>query len=180
MICIPNPMRKAQTGSTLMVTMLMLILIMLLGITAMNSSTTIGQLATNLQFEDMAQNKAEAAIDAGELWMATGTNYQAAGFDVYDNATPQIYPPKVLRDAKDPLNMTWDDTTSAKVGGDETQRYVVELISKNQRLQGSSAAMGGRTSTGCNTVNLYLITGRGQASRGAVKFIQSFYSVLNC
>lgn len=75
--------------------------------------------------------------------------------------------------------MTWDDTNSRAVAG-TTQRYYIELISQNNRLQGSSQVVGGRASSGCNQVNTYMITGRGASARGAVKFVQSYYSVLNC
>jgi hypothetical protein len=53
-------------------------------------------------------------------------------------------------------------------------------MSRNNKLQGSSQVVGGRTSSGCNQVNTYQITGRGTSARGATKFVQSFYSVLNC
>jgi hypothetical protein len=102
---------------------------------------------------------------------------------------PEILPRTTLaavRDERDvrAFRITWDDTNSLRVGGNVDgnvrQRYFIELISQNNRLQGSSQATGGRTSTACNRVNTYLITGRGSSARGAVKFVQSYYSVLNC
>ena len=73
-----------QTGSTLILGLFILVLIMLLGVTAMKVSDTQFQLAGNLQFEDLAMNNAEAAIDAGERWIAGTTggakNYLNAGF----------------------------------------------------------------------------------------------------
>lgn len=170
-----------QAGATLLVTLLMLALIMILGVAAMNSSQIQSWLAANLQFEDMAMNKAEASVQAGEAWLASGANYKSSGFDVFDSgATPQLHPIGDLKDDTAPLAMTWSNSNSAVVNGDATQRYIIELIAKDQHLSGSDVSMGGRGSTGCNTVNLYQITGRGQATRGAVKFIQSFYSVLTC
>ncbi len=85
------------------------------------------------------------------------------------------------RDLVRPFDLTWDDNdNSLAVGGNTRQRYFIEQMSLNNKLQGSSQVIGGRTSSGCNQVNTYLITGRGTSARGAAKFVQSYYSVLNC
>jgi hypothetical protein len=77
--------------------------------------------------------------------------------------------------------MTWSDTNSLPVtSGDDTQRYIIEKVSNNVRLMGSSVVLGDRASTACNQVNTYLVTARGTSVRGATKFVQSYYSVLSC
>lgn len=190
----PSSLRSRQRGATLVVALLILVLIMMIGITAVSTSNTQFKLAGNLQFEDSALNNAETAVTAAENWLATGTNYNNAAFtavaastdpDPGSNvATPQLLPRTsiaAIRAARDTqaYTMTWDDTNSLAVGG-TTQRYYIELMSQNNRLQGSSQVVGGRASSGCNQVNTYMITGRGASARGAVKFVQSYYSVLNC
>ena len=187
-------LRRHQRGATLVGALLILVLIMMIGITAVSTSNTQFRLAGNLQFEDSAMNNAEAAVTAAENWLATGTNYNNAAFTAVaattnpdpgsDAATPQLLPRTSIasiRAARDirAFSMTWDDTNSLSVAG-TTQRYYIELISQNNRLQGSSQVVGGRASSGCNQVNTYMITGRGASARGAVKFVQSYYSVLNC
>lgn len=194
-------LRRHQRGATLVVALLILVLIMMIGITAVSTSNTQFRLAGNLQFEDSALNNAEAAVTAAENWLATGTNYNNAAFTgvaattnpdplsdgswlVAPSYQPQLVPRTsiaAIRAARDirPFSMTWDDTNSLSVA-DTTQRYYIELISQNNRLQGSNQAVGGRASSGCNQVNTYMITGRGASARGAVKFVQSYYSVLNC
>jgi Tfp pilus assembly protein PilX len=202
----PHSLRSRQRGATLVVALLILVLIMMIGITAVSTSNTQYKLAGNLQFEDSALNNAEAAVTAAENWLATGVNYTNAAFTAVpatshpdpvkdgtwlDNAAymPEILPRTTLaavRDERDvrAFRITWDDTNSLRVGGNVdgnvNQRYYIELISQNNRLQGSSQATGGRTSSACNQVDTYLITGRGASARGAVKFVQSYYSVLNC
>jgi Tfp pilus assembly protein PilX len=191
----PHSLRSRQRGATLVVALLILVLIMMIGITAVSTSNTQYKLAGNLQFEDSALNNAEAAVTAAENWLATGLNYDNPAFTAVaastdpdpgpDPATPQLLPRTsvpTVRDERDErgFNIAWDDTNSLAVGGAETQRYYIELISQNNRLQGSSQVVGGRASSGCNQVNTYLITGRGASARGAVKFVQSYYSVLNC
>ena len=193
-------LRHRQTGATLIIGMIILILLMLIGVAAIRSSDTQFQLAGNLQFEDAAMNNAETAINAAETWLKTGTNYQLAGLssDACNTRTvSHLYPmnrtvtpptpclPGYAAPNNDPLTMAWSDTNSLAVpdsGGvaNISQRYIIELMSTNNRLVGSGQTVGSRVSTGCNQVNTYRITARGSSARGAVKFIQSFYSVLSC
>lgn len=187
--------RARQKGATLVIALLVLVLIMMIGITAISTSNTQFKLAGNLQFEDSAMNNAEAAITTAEQWLSTGTNYTNAAFagggptvdpDPGSNAaTPQLLPwttVATVRTARNtqPFSMTWGDANSVSVGGNTSQRYYIELMSRNNRLQGSSQIVGGRTSSGCNQVNTYQITGHGVSARGATRFVQSFYSVLSC
>jgi Tfp pilus assembly protein PilX len=190
-----HSLRSRQRGATLVVALLILVLIMMIGITAVSTSNTQYKLAGNLQFEDSALNNAEAAVTAAENWLATGQNFNNAAFTAVaattepdpgsDPATPHLLPRTsvpTVRDERDVRGfaITWDETNSLDVRGDGVQRYYIELVSQNNRLQGSSQVVGGRASSGCNQVNTYLITGRGASARGAVKFVQSYYSVLNC
>lgn len=180
---------NTQRGSTLIVSLVILVILMLLGVTAMVTSDTQSKLAGNLQFENAAMNSAETAASTAETWLATGTNFRHASLltdpcnnrsaaELYPLNTAVTPPVPCLADSA-PLTMTWDDTNSTTVA-DETQRYMIELMSVNSRLLGSSQAMGGRTSSGCNQVNTYRITARGQSRRGATKFVQSYFSVLSC
>ena len=195
-----------QKGATLVIALLVLVLIMMIGIAAISTSNTQYKLAGNLQFEDSAINNAEAAVTAAEQWLSTGTNYASAAFagggptvspdPGSAGATPQLYPlttVTAIRTARDvkPFSLTWADANSRCVGtfagtvcdptlGNTNQRYFIELMSRNNRLQGSSQVVGGRTSSGCNQVNTYQITGHGVSARGASKFVQSYYSVLSC
>ncbi len=171
-----------QKGATLIIALLVLVLIMMLGVTAMTTSNTQFKLAGNLQFEDSAMNNAEAAISTAEKWLSTGTNYSNPGFTAYSATSPELHPighlASLTAPANNPLTMTWDDSNSVVAAA--SQRYMIELLSTNNRLLTSSQAQGGRTSTGCNQVNTYAITARGQSARGATKFVQSYYSVLSC
>ena len=182
-----------QRGATLVIALLILVLIMMIGITAISTSNTQYKLAGNLQFEDGAMNNAETSIAAAQQWLVAGTNYTSAGFTAFAAATtPQLKPIGYLASQaspdNNPLSMTWSDTNSCAVGssgspctgGNTAQRYFIELMSRNNRLQGSSQAVGGRTSSGCNQVNTYQITAKGLSARGATKFVQSFYALLSC
>lgn len=182
---IAAPSRGRQRGATLVIALLVLVLIMMIGITAISTSNTQFRLAGNLQFEDAALNNAEAAVAAAEQWLSTGTNYRNAGFNAFDaGASPQLKPVNYMAGlaapANSPLTMVWADGNSQSVGGNTAQRFYIELMSRNNRLLGSSQVVGGRTSSGCNQVDTFLITARGVSARGATKFVQSYYSVLSC
>ena len=104
-----------QQGATLVIALLILVLIMMIGITAVSTSNTQFKLAGNLQFEDSALNNAEAAVTAAEVWLAAGTNHKNAGFTAYNRAVnPQLYPMGRLAGLANPdnspLTMTWRDS----------------------------------------------------------------------
>jgi Tfp pilus assembly protein PilX len=168
-----------QRGATLVIAMLILVLIMMIGVTAVSTSNTQYKLAGNLQFENAAMNNAEAAVAAGENWLATNSGH--AGFTTYSaQATPQLHPlASTATVATSPLTATWSDSNSLGANGG-SQRYVIQLMSTNNLLQGSSAAVGRQGMSVCNKVNTFLITGRGTSVRGAVKFVQSYFSVFSC
>lgn len=176
--------RNKQSGSTLIISLIILVILMLLGVSAVTTSNTQYKLAGNLQFEDAAMNNTETAINAAETWLATGANAKDAAFTTYDVAKSQLYPIGYLAGltapADDVLTMTWSDANSAQVAGNPNQRYIIEQMSINNRLAGSSQVSGGRSSSGCNQVSTYRITARGLSARGATKFVQSYYSVLSC
>lgn len=172
-----------QKGATLIIALIILVLIMTLGIAAFNSSKVQFKLAGNLQFEEIAMNNAETAVAAAENWLSTTDNFRNAGFTTYSSTTPQLHPIDHLQGltapANDPLTMAWDGTSDLQVGS-TNQRYMIQLMSANNTLLGSGLGQGGPAAKGCNKVNTYMITARGQATRGATKFVQSFYSVLSC
>jgi Tfp pilus assembly protein PilX len=172
-----------QGGATLVIALLILVLIMMIGITAVSTSNTQYKLAGNLQFEDGAMNNAEAAVSAAENWLITSTaavppvpHYLDAGFTTAGTTVGLL----TIASNSAPLTMTWNDSSSISVNGNSAQRYIIKLMSTNNLLTGSSAAVGRQGAAVCNKVNNYMITGRGTSHRGATKYVQSFYSVLAC
>ena len=162
--------------------LVVLILIILISTVAITASKTQYKMAANLQFEDAAMNNAETAINSAEFNL--GTDWNVAGFTTYSSSTAEYHPighlAGLTAPSNDPLTMTWDDSNSTVVA-DSNQRYLVEQLSTNNILLGSSQTTGGRSNSNCNKVNTYRITARGASvSRGAVKFVQSIYSVLSC
>lgn len=190
-----SKLRLKQTGSTLAVSLIILILLMLLGVTAMTTSDTQFKLVGNLQFENAAINNAEAAISEAETWLATGTNFSAPGLITATCAVRSVNhlypldntvtPPTpcltgFAAPANAPLTMNWVDATSLTATTTNNARFIIELLSTNNVLIGTGLGIGGVKSTACGKVNTYRITANGTSSRGATKFVQSYYSVLSC
>jgi type II secretory pathway pseudopilin PulG len=160
-----NSFINKQSGSTLIVSLIILILLMLIGVSAMTTSDTQFKLTGNLQYETLAMNNAEAAANAAERWL-----------DANAGTTPSK---PAISTLQDPLTMTWDDSNSLKVANLEEQRYVIGFVV----LKASPLAGLGLDCTSASNahnfdcVNTYLVTARGKSGRGAVKIIQTYYAV---
>jgi Tfp pilus assembly protein PilX len=170
---------KQQRGFSLVVTLILMALVMVLGLSAYKLSRTSQTLAGNVQFRGAAFSEAEAAAELAESWLAQGTNFKNAGFTTYTSGTglyPQGY---MAANAIDPVTMTWSSSNSV-AGGDANQRYLIEMLAANRPLPSSGLAVGGRRSSGCNLVNTYRVIGRGQSGRGASVLVQTVDTVLSC
>ncbi len=171
--------RMRQRGISLVTTLVMLVAVMVLGLSAILVSKSDFMLSGNLQFQSAALNQAEAAAIAAEQWLAAGTNYLDPGFTTHASATAHLYPVGYLAaNGIDPVGMSWSDSNSAQVSG--KQRYLIELLAKDKTLIPTSLNVGGRRASGCNKVNVYRIVAQGGSGRGASKFVQSIYSRLSC
>ncbi|GAB5605054.1 pilus assembly PilX family protein [Sideroxyarcus sp. TK5] len=172
-------MRSYSQGSTLVVTLIVLAMLMLLGVTAMVTSDTAYRLAGNLQFQDIAMNNAEAALVDVEKALEAGTIDPAhADFTATMPVTPSNqgkFPygavPDLLTDA------TWQNYAASNASGN----YIIELMSQNSTLIGSNLSLGGQSSSVCSKANTYRITARGNSVRGAMRIVQSYFAyVLPC
>lgn len=173
---------RRQQGITLITTVVMLVMVMLLGVSAVMFSRSEFRLAGNLQFRNTALNDAESAVVFAEQWLATGSNYLNAGFTTYDGSgTPHLYPINYMAGLSapnnNPLTMEWGNDNSIAVGN---SRYLIERVALNKKLIPTSQNIGANKATGCAQVNIYRIVVRGESSRGTTRFIQSIYSVLSC
>jgi len=161
-----NSVRNKQTGSTLIVSLIILILLMLLGVTAMSTSDTQYKLTGNLQFANMALNNAETAASTAEKWLE-------------DNAgsTPSA---NAIATLPNPLTgMTWTNSDSTRVDNDDKKRYVIGYVSTNASPTAGVGldCLNPSNEHNFDCVNTYIITARGQGGRGATKIIQTYYAV---
>lgn len=159
-----SPLAKHQKGMTLLVALITLVVLMLLGVSAMNASNTMFKLAGNLQFENEAKNRAESALNKAELWLMTGTNSANAGFaastGAYFSPTANI----------DPI-VAWP-TNAIQVA--QNEQYIIQRINAAKlSAAGNSLALGGQSTSSSNNFNLFRVTARGVSARGASRLVQS-------
>ncbi|EHQ53727.1 Tfp pilus assembly protein PilX [Ectothiorhodospira sp. PHS-1] len=69
---------NAQTGSALIIALIFLLLITMIGVTAMQSTTMQERMAGNLRDGYLAFEAAEAALREGETWLDNGNNMLTA------------------------------------------------------------------------------------------------------
>jgi Tfp pilus assembly protein PilX len=180
---------RQRGASSLFLTVILVMVVMLLTVTASVLSTTQFRLAGNLQFENIAFNLAETAVARAENWLSTGTHAKDGGFATRATTTPALYPIGSL--TADPLTMAWNDSNSCVpstdvntpclVGdADSPQRYLVEKYGADNQPLGTGLDSGGRPLTGCQKVDVFLVTARGTSARGTTKSIQTTYSVPSC
>ena len=177
----PAGRRRQRGASALFVTVVLVLVVMLLAITAAVLSNTQFRLAGNLQFENVAFNLAEGALAQAESWLAAKPHGKSAGFTTYTTDTPHIYPVGYLAaHSLDPLTMAWTDSNSLKVDADGNQRYLIEKYGADNQPLGTGLDSGGRPLTGCQKVDVFRITTRGTSVRGTMKLVQTTFSVPSC
>jgi Tfp pilus assembly protein PilX len=167
-----------QKGVTLVIAMVMLIVLMLLGISAMTASGLMSRLAGNLQFQNEAKYRAENALVAGESLLLTGTNSQNNAFSTPGSATAALpfYDPTAVLS---PLS-SWP-AASYSVDAAGTQQYIIQLISSIPSPPAGQqiTSMGGGGGPVTPTTNYYLfrVTAKGTSVRGATRLVESIVQV---
>ena len=172
--CRQQPLPRRQRGAAqLFITIALLVVIMMLGITATIMSSTQYKLAGNLQFESVAFDKAESAAAVALNWLANSSNAQSTEPWVASSAK-YLYP---ISSAPDPFSMNWDDQDSLAIG-DGSQRYIVQQIAFGTQLAGTSLARGDVcNSSGEGGGDVYRITARGTSAKGTTKIVQTNFFV---
>lgn len=167
------PSRTRQTGASLVISLIMLAMLMLIGISAMVVSTDQFKMAGNMQFQQLAQNNAESALAEGENWVST--NFSNAGFAT--RTAGGLYP--FGGTSPVPNTMVWDNTTSISLNAAGSQRYMIEKIVDGRVLPSNSVSSCNLygLAAPCPKVNVYRITARGTSILGAAQMVESVFAV---
>ena len=160
----------SQQGIVLVTALIMLLVLTILGVTAMNNSTMQTLMAGNSQYQTVALNRAELTIRAGETLVDNiigGAPLPPGGYyDITPGNDPEI----------DPFNaaFNWYDPNSTVGPTPDGSYYYVEYAGEKD-LPPESLAW--RQSQGIpgSTIYLFRITARSPAARGAIRFVQSIY-----
>jgi len=166
-----KPGQHRQKGVSILVALVMLLVLTLIGVSSMNSSIVELKMATSMQQQGIALNRAEEMLRVGETNIDTiitnpaAYDFAAAGDGYYvsaDDITVRAidWPTQGLVSIKP--DATVDDT------------YVVEYLGAKP-IPGESVkiATDGRIIGGA--VHTFRITTRSVAGKGAVRLVQSIY-----
>ncbi len=177
----PGVLARQRGASSMFITVVLVLVVMLLAVTAAMLSNTQFKLAGNLQFANQAFNLGEGAVATSENWLATGTNVKNPRFTTYATDAPYLYPIGYLAaNNLNPMTMAWSNANSFAVGGNDDQRYLIEKYGADNQPLGTGLDAGGRPLTGCQKVDVFRISTRGASAKGTVKFHQTIYSVPSC
>lgn len=169
-----------QNGSSLITTLLIMVVIMLIGTSAMLAANNQVKLAGNLQYQSLALDRAEIARTQAEWWLSRPGNASSPGFDSYTTNSKELYPINYFSEQKiDPVSMIWNDSNSMQAGSGYN-RYVIEQLGENMKLPGSEVNSPKQSKRPCSSVDLFRTINRGQSQRGAVQYVQTVFSVLVC
>lgn len=175
--------RDAQAGSSLIVTMIMLVVLMLMGVAGVVMSNTQVRMAGNMQFQMIAQSNAESALSYAEKFLVA--EFMNPGFVTPSAATPQLFNVVAgANPAPNSLTTTWGDGNSLQAPGpdgrpDPKLRYRIEMLSLDQYL--ATAGMGVCTGYGaqasCPMVRVFRVSTRGESARGAAKVVETMFAM---
>ena len=173
--------RSHQRGAAqLFITLVLLGVIMMLGITATIISSTQFKLAGNLQFESQAMDNAETAAAAALSWLSTGCNGQQ--FVGTASGSKRASPLNGVTEV-DPFNVDWS-SDGQTVSNDASRRYIVQARGSTNLGQlnegaGSSSGGSGGAPYADQAGQLFRISGRGVSAKGTTRVVQSNVYIQN-
>ncbi len=173
-------LRASQRGVALVMSMAFLLILTLIGVTAMSTSALEERMAGNMVDKNYALQAAESALLAGEQWIIT------------QGTKPPFSPPL----SNDGLHLpstgqypVWHETTGVWAGTDiinyvglgkvKTQpKFIIEYMGKSSTGKGKSTGAGyGAASS--PEIDIFRVTARGTgSSNDAATMVQSTYEIL--
>lgn len=170
-----------QKGSALLVSLIILVVMTLLGLSGMRTSVMEEKMAGNMRDNELAFQAAEAALRAAEKYITDSiistTAFDANGSDgLYNNSDARIWE-NITWTSADSLDYTgFDRASTTGVNVATAPRYVIQLLtsigSNSDKLNQSNYGQG----TGAGAVQAFTITARGTGgSDSAVVYLQSTF-----
>jgi len=165
---------SAQTGMVLIVSLLILVTLTLLGLTAMQASRTETSMAGNQRELDITFSAAEAGLGAAQAYVDNSiskTIYTDPGQGLYDQLD-------VDPDYRDPA--TWDDSQTAALSLPyvvEQPKFIVKYLGDRSQNEVAAVNIGGYGSSQPGmTVSNFRITTRAMGQTGrATRQLQVYF-----
>jgi type IV pilus assembly protein PilX len=157
-----------QQGLAMVMSLVILLILTLLGITAMNTSNLQLLMTGNSQYQMTALNTAEDIIRTAEDTVTTLVATKvppASGYYDISGGNPEV----------DLTEFTWPDAGVIIQG---TSKYIIEYAGDTV-LDSASIAWRQKKSISGNTVSVFRLTSRSPSSRGAMRFVQSIFVTID-
>lgn len=171
-IHVPKTVLKKQKGIVLVMSLVILVVLTLLGVSSMTTSNLQVIMTGNAQYQTVALATAELAVREAELLVdkiIAGTEATPSKTDGYHNIAGS--------DAEvDLSSFTWpaNETADATLANSQ---YIIEYAGQKSVPLTTFKYINGTPIAGDN-VYVFRITARTKASRGAVRLVQSVYVTL--
>lgn len=164
-----SPLQQ-QHGIALIMSLVILLVLTLLGVTSMNTSNLQSLMTSNSQYQTVALNSAEEVMITAQnivtAHIASGSTTQPTGYYyIGANAENEI----------DLSSFNWDGANVGTVG---SSKYIVEYTGDTTI---NAASLAWRQSQGIagDTVSVFRITARAPASRGAMRYVQTVFVTID-
>jgi len=170
-----TPPQTKQTGATLIVSLLILLVMTLLGVTAMQTNILEEKMSGNSQDVSLSLQAAEAAMREAEDYVETIVSPAAA----FDGSTEWLYPDDTNVDVK--ADATWATARTYQTGdiANVTTRpkYIIELHGEIGSASTDVNISGYGESSGTANISGFRVTARGTGgSNETVTILQSYYA----
>lgn len=168
-------LQTKQTGATLIVSLLILLVMTLLGVTAMQTNILEEKMSGNSKDISLSLQAAEAALREAEAYIETIVSPAAA----FDGSTDWLYPDDTNVDVK--ADATWTTARTYQTG-DITNvttrpKYIIELYGEIGSASTDINISGYGESSGTANVSGFRVTARGTGgSNETVTMLQSYYA----
>ena len=156
--------KDRQQGISLVVSLIMLLIMTVIGISAMNTSISKLKLTTGIQQQSNASNNTEDSLVLGEQ------NANAAAVDPTVANSPGFVPPDTNTNLNFLNDTTWNNAFTSVNGG----RYIIEYLGPRLQQGGSLVNQG----TAGDIIYVYRITARVD-NNNATRMFQSLFVSAN-
>ncbi|MDH5324193.1 MAG: PilX N-terminal domain-containing pilus assembly protein [Gammaproteobacteria bacterium] len=166
-----------QNGTALLVSIVVLTILTLLGMSSLRNASTEEKMAGNMRDKDLAFQAAEAALRAAEKYIDDNVisvnAFDTNGSDgLYDNSDDRIW-----------KNITWTNTDSLEYSDFDSQykvssapRYVIQHLASSNSGVGKVTLKNYGQGIGAGQIETFLITARATGgSSHSVVMLQSTY-----
>lgn len=174
--------RKQHAGFSLITAVVVVLMVTIVGLSAMTVSRSQLQAAGNAQYQIAALHEADRGAATAETWLNDDNNSRNSGFKTRSSDKPGYYPAGHIKTNNlNPLTWSWADTNSIPLNNGAS-RYLIEEVARNVLPMGESqrGLVDPEGNTDCKNVDVFRVTARGTSAAGASRTVQSVYSVDAC